>query len=102
MSPAESKAPTTGALVWICQLSTRPPSPITPDHASADPAVALDWTPAYVAWTEPWFEVAVDVTGSVQADGTVTFLLSGAPDVPIDFGSRESGAPPACTSLYAG
>jgi hypothetical protein len=59
----------------------------------APAALALDGTPAYVAWADPWVEVWIDVTGSVQADGTVTFLLAGVPDAPFTIGSRESGAP---------
>jgi hypothetical protein len=47
-----------------------------------------------IAWVDPGVEIAVDVTGVVAADGTITFVISGVPDGRVVFTSRESGAPP--------
>jgi hypothetical protein len=44
-------------------------------------------------WLDPWVETAVDVTGSVGADGTITFVVTGTSDATLVLGSRESGAP---------
>jgi len=57
-------------------------------------AVGSDGAPTIIEWLEPWAETTVDVTGVVAADGTITFVIAGAPDSPLLLGSRESGAPP--------
>lgn len=60
----------------------------------AAPAYGLDGAPAYIAWQDPWVETWIDVSGVVTADGTVTFVLSGAPDAALTLASRESATPP--------
>ncbi|MGH2531828.1 MAG: M23 family metallopeptidase [Thermomicrobiales bacterium] len=57
------------------------------------PALRADGSAAAIDWAEPWVEVAIDVSGTVTADGLVTFVVSGAPDQVIALASRESGAP---------
>lgn len=61
--------------------------------AGNPPALRADGSAATIDWAEPWTEVAIDVTGTVTADGLVTFVITGAPDQPIALASRESGAP---------
>ncbi len=48
----------------------------------------------WVGWIEPGSETAVDVTGSVTADGSVTFVIEGTPDQVVAITSSESGVPP--------
>ncbi|CAA9566593.1 MAG: hypothetical protein AVDCRST_MAG73-4240 [uncultured Thermomicrobiales bacterium] len=57
-------------------------------------ALAGDGSPVALPWTEPWVESSVDVTGTANAGGTMTFLLTGSPDAPLTIGSRESATPP--------
>ncbi|HKG25655.1 MAG TPA: hypothetical protein VKB09_08400, partial [Thermomicrobiales bacterium] len=56
-------------------------------------AIAADGSAAS-AWLDPGVETAVDVTGTVGADGTITFVISGTSDATLLLGSRESGASP--------
>jgi hypothetical protein len=56
-------------------------------------AVRADGSAATLDWIEPWTEVAVDVTGSVTTDGTMTFVVTGTAEQAIALASRESGAP---------
>lgn len=82
-----------GALpdVWIDEAG------MTYDTApayEAPPALAVDGTAVYIDWIEPVTETAIDVTGTVQADGTITFFLAGTSDTPVAIASRESASPP--------
>jgi hypothetical protein len=43
-------------------------------------------------WLDPWAETVVDVTGSVNGDGTITFVVRGTSDATLWLGSRESAA----------
>ncbi len=58
------------------------------------PALRGDGTPAVVEWLDPWVESAIDVTGTVTVDGTITFVIPGTPDAALSLGSRESSTPP--------
>ncbi|GIW04877.1 MAG: hypothetical protein KatS3mg059_1497 [Thermomicrobiales bacterium] len=60
----------------------------------APAALRADGNPAVIEWLDPWVEGAIDVTGTVTSDGTITFVIAGTPDAPLLLGSRESGAPP--------
>jgi hypothetical protein len=60
----------------------------------APAAIAVDGTPAQISWIDPGAEVWLDVTGTVTADSTVTFVLTGTPDAVVAFASRESATPP--------
>ncbi len=57
-------------------------------------AIQADGSPAVVNWLDPGVETAVDVTGTVSADGIVTFAIAGTPDQVAAIASRESGTPP--------
>ena len=45
-------------------------------------------------WLTPGVESVVDVTGTVSADGTITFVVTGTPDAVAGIASRESATPP--------
>ncbi len=60
----------------------------------APPALAADGSAAYIEWIEPGTERVIDVTGTVRADGTITFVLTGTSDAPVTVASRESATPP--------
>lgn len=62
--------------------------------AGLPPALSADGSAATVDWLDPGVETAIDVTGTVGADGTVTFALAGTPDQVVAIASRESGTPP--------
>jgi hypothetical protein len=57
------------------------------------PAVAADGSPATIDWVDPGVEASANVTGTVSADGTVTFIITGSPDQVVNLASRESGTP---------
>jgi hypothetical protein len=57
-------------------------------------ALKADGAASTLDWLEPGVETAIDVTGTVAADGTVTFAIVGTPDQVIGISSRESGTPP--------
>jgi peptidoglycan/xylan/chitin deacetylase (PgdA/CDA1 family) len=52
-----------------------------------------DGSAVAIEWAQPGTEVAVDVTGTVTADGLVTFVITATPEQVIAFASRESGTP---------
>ncbi|MER3404301.1 MAG: hypothetical protein C4289_03290 [Chloroflexota bacterium] len=58
------------------------------------PVLRSDGTPAIIEWLDPWVESTIDVTGTVTADGTITFVIPGTPEATLILGSRESGTPP--------
>lgn len=58
------------------------------------PAVAADGSAAHADWLDPGVPTAIDVSGSVGADGTITFVIFGTPDAKLVLGDRESAAPP--------
>ena len=57
-------------------------------------ALQSDGSVSTAEWIEPWTEIEIDVTGSVAADGFVTFAIPGRAEASIVVGSRESDAPP--------
>jgi hypothetical protein len=57
-------------------------------------AIQADGSSAVVNWVDPGVEIAIDVTGTVTADGIVTFAIAGSPDQVAAIASRESGTPP--------
>ena len=76
--------------VWIDETASYLAAPGDP----GTPALTVAGAPAVVDWLQPGVETAVDVTGTVAADGTITFALFGSPEALAAFGSRESGTPP--------
>jgi hypothetical protein len=48
----------------------------------------------WVDWIQPGGETVIDVTGTVTADGSMTFVIEGTPDQMVAVASSESGAPP--------
>ncbi|MDQ3043789.1 MAG: hypothetical protein M3R06_01375, partial [Chloroflexota bacterium] len=56
-------------------------------------ALTVDGAPIWIDWIEPGAAVAIDVTGVVSADGTITFVLTGAPEAAVTIASRETGSP---------
>jgi hypothetical protein len=58
------------------------------------PAVAADGSAAGAGWLDPGVAAAVDVTGTVAGDGTVTFVIFGTPDAPLVLGNSGSDAAP--------
>jgi hypothetical protein len=57
-------------------------------------AIRADGGVSTIDWVDLGVEYGADVTGTVTADGTITFVISGIPDAQLLIGSRESGAPP--------
>ena len=57
-------------------------------------AVAGAANAGWIDWIEPGMEARVDITSVVRGDGTITFVLVGAPDQIATIGSRESATPP--------
>jgi hypothetical protein len=57
-------------------------------------AIRSNGSAATIDWVDPGVEYSVDVTGTVTADGLVTFVFTGVPDAQLVIGSRESGSPP--------
>jgi hypothetical protein len=62
-----------------------------PDGGSA---LNVHGVPSWFEAVEPGGLTAVDVTGSVFADGTITFVMPGQPDATGTIHSMESGVPP--------
>jgi hypothetical protein len=58
------------------------------------PALDANGNPAGNSWIEPGVETTIDVTGSVTADGFITFAIPGTVEQEVAFGSRASGSPP--------
>ncbi len=57
-------------------------------------ALTAAGVPVDLGWVEPGVQVAVDVTGTVANDGTLTFVLVGTTGAEIAISSREGTAPP--------
>jgi hypothetical protein len=57
-------------------------------------ALKADGSASALDWLEPGVETAIDVTGTVAADGTVTFAIVGTANQIIGIASRESATPP--------
>jgi len=57
-------------------------------------AVAGAANAGWIDWIEPGMEARVDITSVVRGDGTITFVLVGAPDQIATIASRESATPP--------
>ncbi|HEY7035345.1 MAG TPA: IPT/TIG domain-containing protein [Thermomicrobiales bacterium] len=83
---------TIGALadVWADPAWTYETAPV----AGVPPAVAADGSAVVAPWLDPWAETAIDVTGTVAADGTVTFVIFGTSDARLVLGSSGSDAAP--------
>jgi hypothetical protein len=62
-----------------------------PDGGSA---LNVHGVPSWFEAVEPGGLTAVDVTGSVSGDGTITFVLPGQPDATGSLYALESGIPP--------
>jgi hypothetical protein len=62
-----------------------------PDGGSA---LNVHGVPSWFEAVEPGGLTAVDVTGSVSADGTITFVLPGQPEATGSLYALESGIPP--------
>ena len=62
-----------------------------PDGGSA---LNVHGVPSWFEAVEPGGLTAVDVTGSVSADGTITFVMPGQPETSGSIYSMESGIPP--------
>jgi hypothetical protein len=58
------------------------------------PAVAADGSASWMGPVGPGEAVWVDVTGSIQADGQYTFVITGDAAQILELSSREGGAPP--------
>jgi hypothetical protein len=61
---------------------------------SSDRALNVHGAPSWFEEVEPGGITAVDVTGSVAGDGTITFVLPGQPDASGSLYAIESGIPP--------
>jgi hypothetical protein len=71
------------------------PDGLTANQApSAETALNVHGAPAWFEEVEPGGTTAVDVTGSVSGDGTITFVLPGQPDGTGYILASESGAVP--------
>ena len=64
------------------------------DVPSAQPALNVQGAPSWFERVEPGGQTSVDVTGSVTADGQMTFVLPGQPEKAGTVLAIESGAPP--------
>jgi murein DD-endopeptidase MepM/ murein hydrolase activator NlpD len=82
---------------WVDEAATYATAP-----PSAGPALTAAGTVATVDWLQPGVETVVDVSGSVAADGLVTFVVVGSPEAMAAIASRESGAPPRLVVTVAG
>lgn len=80
-----------GALpgAWVDEAATFATAP----PASA-PALTAAGAASSVDWLQPGVETAVDVSGTVTADGLVTFVVTGSPEAMAAIASRESPTPP--------
>ncbi len=58
------------------------------------PALRVDGLVTAIDWIEPGQEIWIDVTGSVTAEGLITFVIPSNAENPVRFSSREGGAPP--------
>jgi hypothetical protein len=73
---------------------------IVPDGVTANDvpdggsALNVHGVPSWFEAVEPGGLSAVDVTGSVSADGTITFVLPGQPEAEGSLYAMESGIPP--------
>ena len=73
---------------------------IVPDGVTANDvpdggsALNVHGVPSWFEAVEPGGLSAVDVTGSVSADGTITFVLPGQPEAAGSIHAMESGIPP--------
>ena len=73
---------------------------IVPDGVTANDvpdggsALNVHGVPSWFEAVEPGGLSAVDVTGSVSADGTITFVLPGQPEAAGSLYAMESGIPP--------
>jgi hypothetical protein len=64
------------------------------DAPSGESALNVHGVPAWFDWVEPGGLTAIDVTGSVQGDGAITFVLPGQSDATATMLAIESGVPP--------
>lgn len=69
--------------------STRPVGPSN--------ALDVNGVPVWVNWVGPGGTTSIDVTGTVAANGVVTFVIVGLPEAAVTVGSRESGLPATLT-----
>jgi hypothetical protein len=77
------------------ELRVIPSQWVDEDSATWNQIAAAGATSAgWIDWIEPGVEARVDVTGVVRGDGTVTFVLVGAPDQIATIASRETATPP--------
>jgi hypothetical protein len=73
---------------------------VVPDGLTAnkvpdgDSALNVHGVPSWFEAVEPGGLTAVDVTGSVFGDGTITFVMPGQPDATGTIYAMESGVPP--------
>jgi hypothetical protein len=73
---------------------------VVPDGLTAnkvpdgDSALNVHGVPSWLEAVEPGGLTAVDVTGSVFGDGTITFVMPGQPDATGTIYAMESGVPP--------
>jgi hypothetical protein len=58
-----------------------------------DVANAGGWSAGWVEWIQPGGETAIDVTGVITGDGTVTFVIEGTPEQIVVIGSSDGGTP---------
>jgi len=82
---------------WVDEAATYSTAP-----GAGAPALTAAGTVATVDWLQPGVETVVDVSGTVVADGLVTFVVVGSPEAMAAIASRESGAPPRLVVIVAG
>ena len=58
------------------------------------PALTIDGSPVLIPGQDPGVEIWLDVSGTVTADSTITFAITGPADATLTFASRESATPP--------
>lgn len=90
--PAGGSGGSLGVLsgVWVDEWGTTWNTRPTGEWAALAASGAAVWIP----WIEPGVPTTIDVTGTVAADGTITFVFVGDPGSVAAIASRESGAPP--------
>lgn len=71
------------------------------DVPSAQSAMNVQGAPSWFERVEPGGQTAADVTGSVSADGPITFVLPGQSEESATILAIESGAPPQLTLTVA-
>lgn len=76
--------------VWVDEWSA------TTDSAPGPgvPVLNATGTVPEPVWLTPGVESIIDVTGTVNADGTISFVIAGTPDTIAGIASRESASPP--------